>query len=207
MLLRSAPSWLPSRTGYLGASELIHAADVTKTGKPSAAYQKLLRDKVAERLTGFKASNYVTPAMQRGIDNQATAAKVYASRKGVIVGPEATVGHPQIEYFVATPDGYLDTDGLLEIKVPLPSTYFEWVYAGEVPDCHKLQMVGQIACTRREWVDFVAYCPEAPPGKDLFVRRFAPTAEQIAEVERIASDFLARVEEMFDAIKHMEMIG
>lgn len=205
-ILRSSPSWLPSRIGNLGASELAIAAEVTKTGKPSAARTKLLRDKVAERLTGFKTDNPVTGPMRRGIENQDAAIAAYELRRGVLTRPEAMVLHSTIGGFAATPDAFVE-DGLVEVKVPLASTFVEWVAAGAVPEQHVMQMVGQLACTGAAWVDFVAYCPEAPEAKQLFVRRFMPTPEEITEAENVARRFLGEVEAMFDAVANQEMLA
>jgi hypothetical protein len=200
-------AFLHERIGCLGASELNDAADFTKAGKSGAARMRLLKEKVAERMNGRKEGRYVTPPMQRGIDNQEPATQLYEMRRGVLVKPEATVRHASIEHFLATPDMWIPPDGLGEIKVPLASTYWEWVEAGEVPEQHKLQMIGQVACSGRKWVDFVAYCPEAPQNRDLFVRRFVPTPEQIEEVETIARAFLREVEVRMDRVLNQEMIA
>ena len=81
-----------------------------------------------------------------------------------------------------------------------------WILAGVVPDDHKPQMALQCACTGRPWVDFVAYDPRMPEAQRLFVRRYTPTAEEIAEVEAEAVKFLAEVEEMFDQLTTVEML-
>jgi hypothetical protein len=62
------------------------------------------------------------------------------------------------------------------------------------------------ACTGRAWVDFVAYDPRMPEPQRLFVRRYTPTAEEIAEVEAEAVKFLQEVEAMFDQLTKVEMI-
>lgn len=200
-------AFLMERMGCLGASELNDAADRTKAGKSGASRLRLLKEKVSERLTGSKEGRYVTAAMQRGIDGQEPATRLYELRRGVLVKPEATVHHASIEFFLATPDMFVGDDGLAEVKVPLGSTYWDWVEAGEVPDQHKLQMLGQLACSGRKWVDFVAYCPEAEEGRELFVRRFVPTREQIQEVETIARDFLREVDERMERVLAQEMIA
>jgi exodeoxyribonuclease (lambda-induced) len=108
------------------------------------------------------------------------------------------VAHPTIEHAGSTPDGFIGADGLVEFKVPMPVTYTRWRMAGEIPDEHVPQLLFQLACTRRQWVDFVAYCPEATDERlRLFIRRFEPKPEQIEEIEAKAVAFLVEVEAAF----------
>jgi hypothetical protein len=97
-------------------------------------------------------------------------------------------------------------EGLIEIKCPTTATYLNWILAGVVPEEHKPQLALQCACTARPWVDFVAYDPRMPEAQRLFVRRYTPTAEEIAEVEAEAVKFLQEVEEMFDQLTKVEML-
>ena len=75
-----------------------------------------------------------------------------------------------------------------------------------MPEDHKQQMAMQAACTGRPWVDFVAYDPRMPEPQRLFVRRYTPTQEEIAEVEAEAVKFLQEVEAMFDELSKVEML-
>ena len=63
------------------------------------------------------------------------------------------------------------------------------------------QMIAQIACTGREWVDFVSYDPRIKdPKRQIFIRRFTPTADEVAKVEDAARQFLAEVDQLFALI-------
>jgi hypothetical protein len=110
------------------------------------------------------------------------------------------VQHPTIEYFGATPDRLVGTDGLVEAKCPTTVTYVEWRKAGVIPEKHIPQLLGQLACTRRRWVDFVAFDPRIQDQKLLiFVRRFEPEQKQIEELEAKVQEFLQMVEKTFRA--------
>jgi hypothetical protein len=61
-------------------------------------------------------------------------------------------------------------------------------------------MLCEIACTQRKWALFASYDPRMPPKQQLFIARFEPTAEQIAECEVQAVEFLAELEAMFKQI-------
>lgn len=207
LVLRSSLAWVPERIGCLGASELVIAAEKTKNGKRSAAGERLIKCKVAEMLTNIKTGTPPTMAMQRGIDMQDPAVREYELVTGRFVLPEAMVRHPSIDGFLATPDGWIGNDGLLEVKVPQQETFVGWVSDGVIPEQHVMQMCGQIACSRRTWVDFCAYCPESREGRRLFVRRFVPTAEQIEQAEQVAIDFLKEVNELFERVIAQEMVA
>lgn len=193
-------AWTAARRGLLTASRMKDAAALLKTGKPSESRIRLMKELAAERLTGAAVDHYVTSAMQWGIDNQAGAISAYEALTGEIVGPELFVLHPKIEFFGATPDGLVGSDGLIEVKCPTTTTYVEWVLAGVVPEEHKLQMATQCACAGRQWVDFVAHDPRMPAGQTLFVRRYEPTADEIAHVEKVATDFLRELDDLVQRV-------
>jgi hypothetical protein len=198
--LQTDPGWLPERRGKLTASRMADAMSFLKDGKtPSAARRKYMTDLLAERVSDYAVSHYVTPAMERGLALEASARGEYEAVSGNLVEPARLVDHPAIPYFSATPDGFIDHDGLLEIKVPLVPTFIDWRLAGVIPPEHIPQLAAQLLCTRRRWTHFVAYCPEMPEPKRLFVRTFEPTAEYLAEVESAAVRFLDELEAMFEA--------
>lgn len=195
------PQWHAARRGMLTASRVADALAVLKTGKPSESRRKLMFELLAERMTGFAADHYVTPAMAWGIDNQAGAIAEYEAETGEIVGPELFVLHPEIDWLGATPDGLVGSDGLLEVKCPTTPKHLTWVMAGEVPAEHRPQMLCQLACTRRKWVDFVSYDPRVKGKSRLFIARFEPDAAEIEKLEAGAREFLAELQAMSDQLE------
>lgn len=195
------PQWHAARRGVLTASRVADALAVLKTGKPSESRRKLMFELLAERMTGFAADHYVTPAMQWGIDNQAGAIAEYEAETGEIVGPELFVLHPEIDWLGATPDGLVGSDGLLEVKCPTTPKHLAWVMAAEVPAEHRPQMLCQLACTRRKWVDFVSYDPRVKGKSRLFIVRFAPDAADIEKLEAGAREFLAELQAMSEQLE------
>lgn len=196
--------WLQSRLGCLTASRMADAMATLKSGKPAEAQVKLAHEILAERLTQAAVAHYVTPAMQWGIDNQSNAVAAYENARGVLVGGEAFFLHDSIDFFGATPDGLIDTDGLVEVKCPTSPTFVRWSLSGEVPTEYKPQMLAQLACTGRAWVDFVAFDPRMPSKQQLFIRRFEPAREEVETIENAAREFLAAVDRMFEAMMELE---
>lgn len=193
-------NWLRARAGKLTASRMRDAMDFLKNGQPSAKRSQLMRELLAERLTGDSVRHFVTDAMQWGLEKEAEAKEAYEAETGILIAEAGFYDHPRIDNLGATPDGLLPGGGLIETKAPTTPVFVEWVMAGVVPEEHKPQMVVQCACTGRAWCDFVAYDPRIRDiRKRLFIRRFEPTAEEVAKVEAAAEQFLSELDAMFDA--------
>jgi hypothetical protein len=148
---------------------------------------------------------FVNQAMQWGIEKEPEAKAAYETATGRIIQDVGFIDHPRIQFCGASPDGFVD-DGLIEIKCPTTATHVAWILDGGIPEEHKAQMTLQAAVTGRSWVDFVSYDPRMPKPQQLLIRRFYPTAGEIAEIETEAEKFLAEVDALFDVITRREMI-
>jgi hypothetical protein len=193
-------AWLSSRAGKLTASRMRDALAVLKNGQPAKARADLIRELLAERLTGSSVRHYVTPAMQEGLDYEDEAKLAYETQSGQFIGECGFYDHPTIDNFGATPDGLLGNAGLIEVKVPQPATFVAWIMDGTIPEEHQQQMLAQLACTGRRWCEFVAYQPSVKKMSPLFIRRFEPKPEEIAEIEAKAGAFLAEVDRAWELL-------
>jgi hypothetical protein len=201
MIPQQSSAWVRQRIGWLTASRMKDVLATLKNGQPAEARRKYATELVAERMIDGALDHFVSPAMQHGIDCEPEAAAAYEETTGNLLENCGFFPHPSIEFFGATPDRLLGADGLVEIKCPTTTTYVNWRAAGVVPEEHKPQMLAQIACTRRRFVDFVAFDPRVKVREQrIFIRRFEPTAEQIAAVEQAAVQFLAEVEAIFQQV-------
>ncbi len=191
---------MAARAGKLTASRMADAMSYRKDGKPSADRIKLMHELLAERLTGLSVQHVVNDAMMWGAEHEDEAVDEFVARHPKYnVGPSRFYEHPTIENFGATPDRELD-DGLLEVKCPTTTTYLGWVLAGKVPPQHEPQMAAQLLCSGKTWCGFIAYDPRIrEEGKRLFMRKYEPSAEYLAEVEAAAVKFLDELDALFDA--------
>lgn len=193
-------AWLDSRCGKLTASRMKDAMDFLKNGNPSVKRSDYMRELLAERLTGASMRHFVNAAMEWGIQTEPEAKLVYEEVAKVKLLPADFCEHRSIENFGATPDGFIGSDGLLEVKCPTTGTFIEWRLKGGVPDEHKPQMIAQCLCTGRKWVDFFAYDPRIKDKKlNRILRRFEPTLEELGRVEEAAVQFLSELDNLFDA--------
>jgi predicted phage-related endonuclease len=196
---QGTPAWVRERIGHLTASNMWRAMATTKKGE-SAERVKLKHELLAERLADAAVDHYITSDMQWGLDNEPAAREEYQRLSGFDILPAGFVRHRHIEFFGASPDGFVVPDGLVEFKCPRTTTHIAWMLAGVVPEQHKPQMLAQCACAGRKWVDFVSFDPRLPERQRMFVRRFTPTHDEIVAVEQAAHLFLTEVESMFSIL-------
>jgi putative phage-type endonuclease len=187
---QGTPEWLAARTGRITASRMSAIMAKGKNGTPSATRSACMGELIAEYLTGSSGETYINADMQRGTDLEPLARGLYEAKTGRFVDQVGLVLHPKNERWGASPDGVVEEDGLLEIKCPRTHIHIEYLLAGKPPAAYLPQMAWQAACCKRKWVDFASFDPKMPAELQLFVVRYEPAAEYLAELEREADAFL-----------------
>jgi hypothetical protein len=109
--------------------------------------------------------------------------------------------HPSIERGAASPDGLVDLDGLVEIKCPNTATHLDYLLDGTVPAKYQPQMLWQMACTGRDWCDFVSFDPRLPEDLQLFVVRFQRDQVRIDAMEAEVRAFISEAEETVSRLR------
>ncbi len=184
--------WHNARLGKVTASRLSDVMARTKTGY-GASRANYMTELVLERLTGRRAEGYTNAAMQWGIDTEADAKAAYEFRTNAEIVSVGFIDHPLIAMTGASPDGLIGENGLIEIKCPNSATHIDYVLTGMVPKKYDLQMQWQMACTGRQWCDFVSYDPRLPPNLSMLVKRIDRDNDLIAEMEIEVREFLDEV--------------
>lgn len=194
MIEQRTEEWHRLRLGKLTASRIADAVATTRTGW-GASRANVRAELIVERLTGTPSDNYVNTAMQWGIDHEAEARDAYAFFRDVSVELVAFVDHPRIPWSGCSPDGFVGTDGLVEVKCPhTTATHIDSLLGGSVPDKYRKQVLWQMACTGRKWCDLVSYDPRMPEAMRLHVQRIPRDEAAIHSLERDAELFLREVE-------------
>lgn len=189
--------WFEARCGCLTASRARAVIARKKNGEPYAEYGTVLEQIVGERLTGVVSSTGTTAAMQWGIDHEEEAREQYVIETGRDVALTGFVKHPTVWWLGASPDGLVGDDGLIEIKCPTTLTHLKRVASGVVPEEYKPQMLVQLLCTGRKWVDFVDYDPRLTADWEkarFFCVRYEPTEEELQDALDKCVEFLAVVD-------------
>lgn len=184
--------WFAARCGKVTASRIADVMAVTKTG-PAATRKNYMAQLITERLTGEVAPTFSNAAMQWGTDTEPMAREAYEQAQLVGVEQVGFVDHPTIVMSGASPDGLVGSDGLVEIKCPNTATHLEMLESGKIADKYMKQMMWQMACTAREWCDFVSYDPRLPENMQLFIKR-VERDDSLPKIEGAVNEFLVELE-------------
>ena len=170
MIVQGTDEWFEARIGKVTASRVADIIAQTKSGY-SASRDNYMAQLVCERLTGQKGESFTNAAMQWGTETEPLARAAYEALKDLLVDEVGFIPHPRILMAGASPDGLVGDNGLLEIKCPNTATHIDTLLSQTVPGKYNTQMQFQMACTDREWCDFVSFDNRLPSELQLFVKR------------------------------------
>lgn len=202
MIVQGTPEWFAARCGRVTASRVADVIAKTKTGY-SASRANYAAELIAERLTGVTAPSFTNAAMQWGTDQEPVARQAYAERNGLVVHEVGFVDHPEIAMTGASPDGLVGDDGLVEIKCPNTATHLETLLGGGVPAKYITQMQWQMACTGRDWCDFVSFDPRLPGAMSLFQERIHRNVSMILDLETEVAAFIREIDEKVERLRDL----
>lgn len=191
-IIQGTPEWHALRIGKVTASRVADVIARTKTGW-GASRTNYMAELIAERLTGEAAEKFTNAAMVWGTEKEPDARSAYEFFRDASVTEIAFVPHPSIAMTGASPDGLVGSDGLVEIKCPNTATHLDTLLSQSIPAKYVTQMLWQMACTERQWCDFVSYDPRLPESMSLFVKRVERDETAIAGLEKDVSAFLAEL--------------
>jgi len=194
--------WFKIRCGKVTASRVSDVIAKTKSGW-GASRANYMAQLIAERLTGEVADSYTNSAMQWGTDHEDEARTAYEFYQNENVQEIGFVKHQKLESG-ASPDGLVGKDGLIEIKCPNTSTHIQTLLDQKIPKKYETQMLWQLECTGRKWVEFVSYDPRMPENLKLFVRRFERDDERLDEIRAMVADFIGELENKLTALEKLE---
>ena len=196
-------AWYQLRAGKVTASRVADIIAKTKTGY-SASRENYLAQLVCERMTEKPAESYSNAAMQWGTDQEPFARAAYEAAKDVLVEEVGFVVHPTIEGAGASPDGLVGLFGLVEIKCPNTATHIQTLLDQKVPEKYNVQMQWQMACTGRQWCDFVSFDPRMAEGLQLFIKRVEYDPLYVAQLEKEVINFLMDVQDKIQQLNKLK---
>jgi putative phage-type endonuclease len=205
MMEQGTEEWFTIRIGKVTASRVADVIAKTKTGY-SATRDNYMAQLVCERLTGQKGDSFSNAAMQHGTETEPLARLSYEVTQNVLVDEVGFVPHPSIEMAGASPDGLVGDDGLLEIKCPNTATHIETLLSQSVPGKYNTQMQFQMACTGRQWCDFVSFDNRLPEELQLFVKRVPRDTVFIRLIEAEIIQFLAELDDKINKLMKVKNV-
>lgn len=198
--LQRTEDWFAARLGKVTASRVADVVAKTKTGY-SASRANYMAELICERLTGRQGDNYQNAAMVWGTETEPKARSAYEAETGSLVEGVGFVPHPTILMSGASPDGLVGDDGLVEIKCPNTATHIDTILSEAVPGKYNTQMQWQMACTGRQWCDFISYDPRVPEKMQLWVKRVERDQKLIDQLEEEVFNFIEELESKIDALQ------
>ena len=195
-------AWKAQRLGKVTASRVADVVAKIKSGW-GASRANYAAQLVAERLTGEAAESYTSAAMTWGVEKEPDARSAYEFHREAEVVECGFIEHPNIGMTGASPDGLVGDDGLIEIKCPSCATHIETLKGRAVPSKYIMQIQWQLACTGRQWCDFVSFDPRMPEHMRLFVRRVPRDERLIIELSGEIIAFLVEVNETVDELNRL----
>ena len=175
------PEWFKARAGMITGSRCAAIAKSTTT----QTAQNLIDTLRWERRNGVCAPTYSNPAMERGTELEPLARKEYEIETLSVVDEVGFIVHPEYEFIGASPDGLVGDDGMVEIKCPAETSahlHQRHIDSGHYAKYYKWQLVLQMACADRAWVDVVSYFPvegETQPLEIWRVERDEETEKEL----------------------------
>lgn len=168
--------WDQLRLGMVTASTA--SKILTPTGKLSKQSDKLMHQLLAEWYFGGPLedpqSQYQSQWMERGtfLENRARQAYEFETGRTVKQCGFVTTDDGR---FGCSPDGLIDEDRVLELKVPSPTIHMGYMVNRCVDDDYFSQIQMQLFVTERKYVDIQSYCDPFPtvvisvPRDDEFI--------------------------------------
>jgi len=199
---QGTPEWFAARAGVITASKFADAVSTLKGGAPSQVSKDYAYKVAIERIYGETTEDtYVTWEMRRGTELEPLARIAYEARTGNLA-EESGIVLTDDRIFGYSTDGFVDDDGLIEIKCPNSARKLvEMWETGDISE-YEHQIQGGLWITGRKWCDFIMYAPQLEPvGKQLFVKRIERDDDLIEGMETKLWEFARRVQSHVDNLK------
>lgn len=192
-LKQGSPEWLQARYGQATASRISEIMAKTPSGAWGSSRKNYAAELILARLTEKPIETYTSPAMQWGVDTEPLARAAYEFRFDVYVEEVGFIPHPHIELSGASPDGLVGEDGLVGFKCPETATHIATLLGAAIPKSYVYQNQWEMACTGRQWCDWVSFDPRMPENMKLFCERIERDEKLIKDLEKEVQRFLDEV--------------
>jgi putative phage-type endonuclease len=191
---QNSESWFALRRGLVTSSQFATVMANGRGGAPSITRRKYMLALAADRLGAEPPESYTNSHLERGHLLEQEAADYYSLAKSTELQKVGFVRNGQVG---SSPDRFVGSNGLVEIKTKLPYLLLECLLSGEFPAEFAKQCQGQLWVCEREWVDLVVYWPGLKP----LIVRAERNERAIAEIKVAVDDFLSQLNELVERIR------
>lgn len=190
---QGSQEWLNMRLGLITCSE------IKAIRADGAGAQTYINGLAYERITGESSAVFVgNQWTDRGHELEPVAREAYERKTGFEVEQVSFIKNLGFGY---SPDGVIGDNGLIEIKTKQPKDQIALLRSGDIPKEHLDQLDGGLLCSNREWIDFVAYCPNLP----IFIKRVyaKDRIQQIEKLNELIAKYNVQIEDVANQISEM----
>lgn len=166
---QGSEQWDELRRGKATASQFGRIV-TPKTLKLSSQAQAYACELVAERIQVASPSPPPTFWMEWGTEHEGDAKEEFAADTGFELKDVGFVTPFDGAQFGCSPDAFVGSDELVEIKCPKAETLIAWHAAGVVPSDHLLQIQGQLWICEKVRCHFYGWHPELAPFRVVVER-------------------------------------
>ena len=190
-LIQRSEDWLKLKCGKISASKVSAIMGARGIGKTGRTYALEL---LAQRLVGEEEPQYVTDAMQTGIELEPVARDIYERHTHTTV---VEVGGIEADGLWYSPDGLIGDLGLLEIKCPQRKQHVNNLLSDEVDPQYIAQLQFGLMVTGRKFIDFVSFNPDFDNDHAMKIITVARDKQYI----RIMNDRIIEFNVLLDAME------
>jgi len=162
------PEWFAVRSHRVTASLAAACLGLDPDTGPITAWKEIM---------GLKKQPE-NPFITWGIQNERAAREAYEVETGYLAETTGFWVDDAEDWLGASPDGLVETDGLVEMKCPqigLPTA---------IPQKHLIQIAIQLRCTNRLWCDYFAWHPEEGHFLERVHRSFEEEAGMVEQLRQ-----------------------
>lgn len=158
-IIQGTSEWHAIRAGKPTAS--CFEKILSPTGKPSTQVEGYANQLLAEIMIDGVADTWEGNMWsERGKELEPDAVLFYEMQTDI---ETEQVGFVTNYGVGCSPDRFVGSDGLLEIKCPSPQVHVKYLLKNKMESKYIPQVQGQLYVTGRKWCDWMSYHPEMPP--------------------------------------------
>jgi predicted phage-related endonuclease len=190
---QGTPEWKQDRAGKATGSPAGCILAKIKSGE--AAERRNYRVQlVTERLTQApQDDSFVSKDMQWGTEQEPYGRMAFEAATGEIVREAGFAYLPNLAAGCSV-DGFIGTDGILEIKCPKSATHIKYLLAAKLPPEYEAQVTHNLFITGATFCEFVSFDPRLPDNLQLFRVRVMREELDMEGYESELRKFLAEVD-------------
>lgn len=157
---QNTPEWMALRLGSPGASSI--SKIITNRGARSEQATEYLRQLAGEVIAGKQEETYQSFHMQKGLEREAEARRVYEMESETEVRQVALVYKDEQKMYHASVDGLIGENTGIEIKCPMLKTHVKYLIDKKLPSAYFSQVQMTLYVCEREYWNFLSYYPNLP---------------------------------------------